>query len=366
MAMTWIESKRVVVTGATSGIGREVATRLASLGAEVILVCRDRTRGEAVASEIHRTTGAESATVMTADVSDQSSIRAFARRYRDIYGALDVLVNNAGVLLPDRRTSVDGIELTFATNVLGYHLVTTELLDALSAAAPSRVVNVASTFTFAVDIDDLQFERRTYDGLTAYAQSKALDRMLTWAFARRLDGDSITLNAMAPGLVLETRLYRDLSGNRFRSDEQNGAGDATDCTPSRVAVGAEAESGHGADGSDERQPATTVSSGAAPPLSHRGDPTGRGRKRLAKPTALNTASSAPSCQRPRTHRSRLIGSVRMRPTDRRSPDGGRSQRTGPRVGRDRDRCPAGGRVGHAHRPQLLAGLEARCQEHPSR
>lgn len=211
MAMTWIENKRVVVTGATSGIGREVATRLASLGAEVILVCRDRTRGEAVASEIHRTTGAERATVMTADISDQSSIRAFARRYRDMCGALDVLVNNAGVLLPDRRTSVDGIELTFATNVLGYHLVTTELLDALKAAAPSRVVNVASTFAFAVDMDDLQFERRPYDGLTAYAQSKALDRMLTWVLARRLHGDSVTVNAMAPGLVLETRLYRDLS-----------------------------------------------------------------------------------------------------------------------------------------------------------
>lgn len=209
--MTWIENKHVVVTGATSGIGRQVATRLASLGAHVVLVCRDRTRGEAVAREINRCVEAERASVMNADTSDQSSIRAFARQYRDTYGALDVLVNNAGVLLGERRTSVDGIELTFATNVLGYHLVTTELLDALKAAAPSRVVNVASTFAFAVDMDDLQFERRPYDGLTAYAQSKALDRMLTWAFARRLHGDSITVNAMAPGLVLGTRLYRDLS-----------------------------------------------------------------------------------------------------------------------------------------------------------
>ena len=223
MAMTWIENKRVVVTGATSGIGREVATRLASLGAEVILVCRDRTRGEAVASEIHRTTGAERATVMTADISDQSSIRAFARRYRDTYAALDVLVNNAGVLLPDRRTSIDGIELTLATNVLGYHLVTTELVDALKAAAPSRVVNIASTFAFAVDMDDLQFERRPYDGLTAYAQSKALDRMLTWGLARRLHGDSITVNAMAPGLVLDTGLYRDLPEETRRDLAQYGS-----------------------------------------------------------------------------------------------------------------------------------------------
>lgn len=209
--MTWIEHKRVVVTGSTSGLGREVATRLASLGAHVVLVCRDRSRGEAVASEINGAAGAGRTTVMTADTSDQSSIRAFARRYLDTYGALDVLVNNAGVLLPDRRTSIDGTELTFATNVLGYHLVTTELLDALQAAAPSRVVNVASTFAFAVDMDDLQFERRAYDGLSAYAQSKALDRMLTWALARRLPSDSVTVNAMAPGLVLGTGLYRDLA-----------------------------------------------------------------------------------------------------------------------------------------------------------
>ena len=221
--MTWIENKRVVVTGPTSGIGREVATRLASLGAHVVLVCRDSARGEAVANEINRTVGVERASVMTADTSDQSSIRAFARRYSETYGALDVLVNNAGVLVPDRRTRADGIELTFATNVLGYHLVTTELLDALKAAVRSRVVNVASTFAFAVDMDDLQFERRPYDGLAAYAQSKALDRLLTWAFARRLRGGSVTVNAMAPGLVLDTRLYRDLSEETKRDLAQYGS-----------------------------------------------------------------------------------------------------------------------------------------------
>ncbi|MBW3643776.1 MAG: SDR family NAD(P)-dependent oxidoreductase, partial [Actinobacteria bacterium] len=221
--MTWIENKRVVVTGATSGIGREVASALASLGAHVVLACRDQTRGEAVAAEINATAGAERATAMTVDTSEQRSIRVFARAYHETYGALDVLVNNAGVLLPDRRTSIDGIELTFATNVLGYHLVTAELLDALKAAAPSRVVNVASTFAFAVDMDDMQFERRPYDGLTAYAQSKALDRMLTWAFARRLEGDSVTVNAMAPGLVLDTHLYRDLSAEAKRELAQYGS-----------------------------------------------------------------------------------------------------------------------------------------------
>jgi NAD(P)-dependent dehydrogenase (short-subunit alcohol dehydrogenase family) len=221
--MAWIENKRVVVTGATSGIGKEVAIGLASLGAHLVLAGRDRSRGDEVAAAINARTGAERAAVMTVDTSDQRSIRAFAGAYRDTYGPLDVLVNNAGVLLPTRKTSVDGIELTLATNVLGYYLVTTELLDGLRAGAPSRVVNVASTFAGDLDLDDLQFERRPYDGMAAYAQSKACDRMLTWAFARRVQGTAVTVNAMAPGLVLGTSLYRHLTPAAKRGLEQYGS-----------------------------------------------------------------------------------------------------------------------------------------------
>ena len=221
--MAWIENKRVVITGATSGIGKEVAIGLASRGAHVVLACRDRLRGKQVAADINADIGAERAAVMTVDTSDQSSIRAFVSGYRDTYGSLDVLVNNAGVLLPTRQTSVDDIELTFATNVLGYYLVTTGLLDALKTGAPSRVVNVASKFAGAPDLDDLQFERRPYDGMTAYAQSKACDRMLTWALARRLQAEPVTVNAMAPGLVLGTSLYRHLTPAAKRGLEQYGS-----------------------------------------------------------------------------------------------------------------------------------------------
>jgi NAD(P)-dependent dehydrogenase (short-subunit alcohol dehydrogenase family) len=221
--MAWIENKRVVITGATSGIGKEVAIGLASLGAQVVLACRDRSRGDAVAAAINAKAEAERAAVMPVDTSDQGSIRAFAGAYRDTYGSVDVLVNNAGVLLADRETSVGGIEVTFATNVLGYYLVTAELLEALRAGAPSRVVNVASTFAGDLDLDDLQFERRPYDGMAAYAQSKACDRMLTWAFARRLQGTAVTVNAMAPGLVLGTSLYRHLPPATKRSLEQYGS-----------------------------------------------------------------------------------------------------------------------------------------------
>jgi NAD(P)-dependent dehydrogenase (short-subunit alcohol dehydrogenase family) len=221
--MAWIENKRVVITGATSGIGKEVAMALAARGAHVVLACRDNSRGQQVAANINDTIGAERTAVMTVDTSDQNSILAFAGNYCATYASLDVLVNNAGVLLATRHDSVDDIELTFATNVLGYHLVTTGLLDALKAGAPSRVVNVASTFASDLDLDDLQFERRPYDGMTAYAQSKACDRMLTWALARRLPAERVTVNAMAPGLVLGTNLYRHLTPAAKRGLEQYGS-----------------------------------------------------------------------------------------------------------------------------------------------
>lgn len=204
--------KRVIITGPTSGIGKEMAAQVAALGAEVILACRDLAAGERTADEIARRTGAKNCAVMPIDTSSRQSIHEFARQYHARYPRLDVLINNAGINRSRRELSVDGIELTFATNVLGYYLLTQDLLDLLKASAPARIVNVASTFTSEVDLTDLQFERRPYDGRKAYSQSKACDRMLTWAFARRLEGSGVTANAMAPGLVPTTGLYRDTSG----------------------------------------------------------------------------------------------------------------------------------------------------------
>ncbi|MFN2569953.1 MAG: SDR family NAD(P)-dependent oxidoreductase [Candidatus Dormibacteria bacterium] len=218
-----MHDKRVLITGSTSGVGREVAVRLAGLGAQVALACRDRGRAEEVATEINEATGGRRATVMTVDTSDQRSIGAFTAEYHSTYGPLDVLVNNAGVIVPQRRMSPDRIELTFATNVVGYYLVATQLRDALEAGAPGRIVNVASTWGHALDLEDLQFERRPYDGLSAYAQSKACDRLLTWALARRLPPESVTVNAVAPGLVLGTSLYRDLTADAKRELEQYGS-----------------------------------------------------------------------------------------------------------------------------------------------
>jgi NAD(P)-dependent dehydrogenase (short-subunit alcohol dehydrogenase family) len=205
-----MKGKRVIITGPTSGFGKEIAVQLATFGADIVLACRDIVRGEQTADEIAHRTGAKNCAVMHFDASDQKSIREFARDFRKRYSRLDVLVNNAGVNRAKRQTSIDGIELTFATNVLGYHLLTRDLLDLLKASAPARIVNVASTYASDLDLDDLQFTRRAYQGRKAYAQSKACNRLLTWALARRLEGSGVTANAMAPGLVVQTGLYRDV------------------------------------------------------------------------------------------------------------------------------------------------------------
>ena len=208
--MTSMKGKRVILTGPTSGVGKEIALQLAALGAELILGCRDIKKGQETASEITRRTGASKLVVMQLDTSSQQSIREFAREFRRKYRRLDVLINNAASnrgTLP-KVTSVDGVELTFATNVLGYFLLTQELLGLLKKRAPARIINVASSYASDLDLDDLQFERRRFESFKAYAQSKACDRLLTWALARRLAGSSVTANAMTPGLIPETGLYR--------------------------------------------------------------------------------------------------------------------------------------------------------------
>jgi NAD(P)-dependent dehydrogenase (short-subunit alcohol dehydrogenase family) len=208
--MNSMKGKRVIITGPTSGVGKEIAMGLASLGAEIILACRDIKTGNKTASEITRHAGTSKVVVMDIDTSSQQSIREFAREFHRRYRRLDVLINNAGGnrgTLP-KVDSVDGIELTFATNVLGYFLLTQELLPLLEKSAPARIINVASSYASDIDLDDLQFERRPFESFRAYAQSKACNRMLTWALARRLQGSGVTANAMTPGLITETELYR--------------------------------------------------------------------------------------------------------------------------------------------------------------
>ena len=203
--MKLMEGKTALITGPTSGIGREIAIGLARLGASLVLACRDTAAGDRMAKDL-MASGAGSVLVVQVDVASRESIGELAKRILERYARLDVLVNNAAVSRGSqpRAENADGIELTFATNVLGYFLTTRSLLHRLRESAPARIVNVASTFASDLDMEDLQFKRRPFESMKAYAQSKACDRLLTWAFAGRLEGSGVTANAMAPGLIADT------------------------------------------------------------------------------------------------------------------------------------------------------------------
>lgn len=207
--MNAIAGRQVLITGPTSGIGRQIAIDLGGSGAHLVLACRDEAKGHEVARAIAASPTAGRVDVLQVDVSNQDSIRAFTGAYAARHPRIDVLVNNAGTLQGERRDSVDGIELTFATNVLGYHLVTSGLLDHFTTTG-ARIVVVASAFAGDLDLDDLEFTRRPYDGLAAYRQSKACNRLWSWALARRVEPRGITVNAMTPGFVPDTELSRNL------------------------------------------------------------------------------------------------------------------------------------------------------------
>lgn len=206
-----LSGRTCLVTGANSGIGKEVARGLARLGAHVVMACRSRERGEEARSEIARETGNARLELVVVDLASQASIRDLAGAFSAAQPALHVLVNNAGIWSQTRHEGPDGIEATWATNVLGYFLLTRLLLPALERGAPSRIVNVASEAAGGLDLSDVEFKRRRYNGARAYAQSKQADRMLTWALARRLDGTRVTSSAVHPGGV-STDLFRKAGG----------------------------------------------------------------------------------------------------------------------------------------------------------
>ena len=205
--------RRCVVTGATSGIGREIARNLAYFGATVVLACRDRDRGSIALQDIAEDSGNDRITMLQVDLSSLPSTRQFVHRLTAGDAPVHVLVNCAAVLSSEREVSADGIELTWATNALSYFTLANLLMPTLHRTGNARVVNVASKFAGKLDLEDLQFERRRYAGLDAYAQSKQANRMLTWALTRRVVGDRISVHACHPGAVA-TNLYSEFKGLR--------------------------------------------------------------------------------------------------------------------------------------------------------
>lgn len=191
-----------MVTGANAGIGRETALGLARHGATVVMVARNPEKGEAARSQIMAATGNSNIHLLTADMSSQRSIENMVHDFREQFNRLHVLVNNAGVYLTKREENTDGLELTFATNHLGYFITTLLLWDCLRAGAPARVINVSSDAhrQAKLDFDDLQ-SRKNYRGFQAYSRSKLANVLFTYELNRRRLGTAVTINALHPGFV---------------------------------------------------------------------------------------------------------------------------------------------------------------------
>jgi len=197
-----LTGKTCLITGGNSGIGKATALGLARMGWTIVIVSRSKEKGEAALIDIIAKSGNRNVELMLADISTQDSIRRLASDFKAGHQKLHLLVNNAGVYLTRRTTTVDGLESTFATNHLGPFLLTNLLLGLLKASAPSRIVNVTSDAHNGakVNFEDLQGEKR-FSGWQAYGQSKLAMILFTHVLAKRLDGTGVTVNSAHPGVV---------------------------------------------------------------------------------------------------------------------------------------------------------------------
>lgn len=204
-----VRGKVVIVTGATSGLGRTAAFALSRMGARLFVICRDAAKADSLVADLKSQTGNGEVQPLLADLSSQREVRRAAEQFLATGQPLHVLLNNAGAVFgPRRQESVDGFEMTFALNHLAYFTLTRMLLDRLRESAPARIVNVASdAYTMAkgrFDFDDFNAERR-YWFLRQYGQSKLANILFTRELARRLESTSVTANAASPRGLTATR-----------------------------------------------------------------------------------------------------------------------------------------------------------------
>ncbi|KAJ8290085.1 hypothetical protein GJAV_G00008540 [Gymnothorax javanicus] len=204
-----LDGKTVLITGANTGIGKETAKDMARRGARVVMACRDLTRGEKAAAEIRLSTGNGNVVVRHLDLASLFSVRQLAKEYCDTEERLDILINNAGVMMCPKWLTEDGFETQLAVNHLGHFLLTNLLLQKLKISTPSRVINVSSLVHMGgkINFDDLNYERTPYDPLVSYRRSKLANVLFSRELARRLKGTGVTSYCLHPGVV-RTELTR--------------------------------------------------------------------------------------------------------------------------------------------------------------
>ncbi len=201
-----MNGKTCIITGGTSGIGEASAGALAERGAEIALLCRSRSRGEATKKRIEERTGRDCVRLFFADMERLADMRRVAAEMKEALGRIDVLLNNAGVTMLGRSETSDGFETTFAVNHLAPFLLTHELLPTILETPGARIVNVASgAHRFArFDLDDLQ-SKKNYSSMRVYGASKLSNMLFTTELARRFEGRDIGIWSLHPGAV-STRL----------------------------------------------------------------------------------------------------------------------------------------------------------------
>ena len=203
-------NKIVLITGANSGVGKSLALQSALKRSTVVMVCRNKDKGEKARDEIISISKNESVHLIIADLSSLDSIKKASEEFKSNFNNLHILVNNAGINLPQRELTVDGYEKVFATNHLAYFYLTSLLLDVLKSSAPSRIINVASNAHSEIDLNDLMCEKK-YDQFKTYSRSKMANILFTYELAERLNGTQITVNAVHPGVV-NTNIYNTVHG----------------------------------------------------------------------------------------------------------------------------------------------------------
>ncbi|MFI5215254.1 MAG: SDR family NAD(P)-dependent oxidoreductase [Candidatus Limnocylindria bacterium] len=206
-----LDGKLALVTGGSGGLGAETARALASQGARVVITARDVAKGEEIARGIRKSTGNDGIEVEELELGSLASIRKFAERFLARHEALQILVNNAGVMACPFARTTDGFELQYGTNHLGHFLLTGLIAPALLRGAPARIVSVSSRGhqMSPVVFDDIAFERRPYEKWSAYGQSKTANILLAVELERRLGARGVHANALHPGVIM-TDLARHL------------------------------------------------------------------------------------------------------------------------------------------------------------